>query len=308
MTEKVYVIGSNSFTGATFVDYLLSRGGGDRHQPVGPAQPAFLPYAWSARPAGARFTFRQLRFEPRHRSIARRSKDFSRTTSSILPPRAWWPKAGCIPDQWYQTNVVANVRFHENSAGSHSSRNTSTSPRRRSTAVAAGNVTENAPVQSQHALRRVPRRLRSAPDDVLQELPVSRGVHPRRQRLRSGPAALPHHSAHDFFHQDRPQAAAARRRAAPCVPSSTRATSPTATLRVARNGPPGETYHLSTDLYISIRELVERICHAWAAEFYKVVEVVGRPPRQGRRLSAGQRQGAHQARLEGYRLARPGHR
>ena len=32
------------------------------------------------------------------------------------------------------------------------------------------------------------------------------------------------------------------------------------TLRVARQAPPGETYHFSTDLYLSIRELVERIC------------------------------------------------
>ena len=60
--EKFFVIGSNSFTGATFVDYLLSSGCeviGTTRSPE--AASAFLPYKWpSQRPAGAQFKFAQL--------------------------------------------------------------------------------------------------------------------------------------------------------------------------------------------------------------------------------------------------------
>src|SRR5581483_10783891 len=50
------------------------------------------------------------------------------------------------------------------------------------------------------------------------------------------------------------------------------------TWRVAREATPGEVYHLSTDLYVSIRELVERICARMGADFNRVVEVVGDRP------------------------------
>jgi dTDP-glucose 4,6-dehydratase len=50
------------------------------------------------------------------------------------------------------------------------------------------------------------------------------------------------------------------------------------TMRVARQGVPGEAYHLSTPLYQSIREVVEAICHKLGADFSKVVEVVGDRP------------------------------
>ena len=50
------------------------------------------------------------------------------------------------------------------------------------------------------------------------------------------------------------------------------------TLRVARQGVPGETYHLSTPLNQSIREIVEAICRQLGANFNEVVEVVGDRP------------------------------
>jgi dTDP-glucose 4,6-dehydratase len=50
------------------------------------------------------------------------------------------------------------------------------------------------------------------------------------------------------------------------------------TLRVARQAPAGEVYHLSTTRTISIRELVELICRQMGADFHNVVEVVGDRP------------------------------
>jgi dTDP-glucose 4,6-dehydratase len=50
------------------------------------------------------------------------------------------------------------------------------------------------------------------------------------------------------------------------------------TLRVAERGGNGETYHFSTDRFVSIRELVEMICDRMGAEFSRVVSVVGDRP------------------------------
>ena len=41
---------------------------------------------------------------------------------------------------------------------------------------------------------------------------------------------------------------------------------------------PGKSWHFSTDLYISIRDLVERICRRMGADFSQAVQVVGDRP------------------------------
>jgi dTDP-glucose 4,6-dehydratase len=48
-----------------------------------------------------------------------------------------------------------------------------------------------------------------------------------------------------------------------------------ATWRVARDGCPGETYHISTDRRVTIRQLVEMICKRLGARFEDSVEAVG---------------------------------
>jgi dTDP-glucose 4,6-dehydratase len=44
------------------------------------------------------------------------------------------------------------------------------------------------------------------------------------------------------------------------------------------NGKPGEVYHISTDRFVSIRELVEMICARMGKSFADIVEVVGDRP------------------------------
>ncbi len=51
-----------------------------------------------------------------------------------------------------------------------------------------------------------------------------------------------------------------------------------ATLRVARQATPGEVFHFSTPVNLSIRELVEMICRKLNVAFDDVVEVVGDRP------------------------------
>jgi len=50
------------------------------------------------------------------------------------------------------------------------------------------------------------------------------------------------------------------------------------TLRAARQAPPGEAYHLSTGVYVSIREIVTMICGKLGVAFEDAVEVVGDRP------------------------------
>ncbi len=52
----------------------------------------------------------------------------------------------------------------------------------------------------------------------------------------------------------------------------------TATLKIAQDGTAGETYHISTDKHISIRNLVELTCKIMKADFVKLVEVVDDRP------------------------------
>ena len=48
-----------------------------------------------------------------------------------------------------------------------------------------------------------------------------------------------------------------------------------ATWRIAQEAPLGETYHISTNEIVTIRELVERICRMLEMRFEDSVEVVG---------------------------------
>ncbi|NBV87223.1 MAG: hypothetical protein EBS01_13400, partial [Verrucomicrobia bacterium] len=62
MSQKVLVIGSNSFSGASFVRFLLGQPGLEVLGISRSAEPAlpFAPHYWSAAAGGSKFSFRQL--------------------------------------------------------------------------------------------------------------------------------------------------------------------------------------------------------------------------------------------------------
>jgi dTDP-glucose 4,6-dehydratase len=51
-----------------------------------------------------------------------------------------------------------------------------------------------------------------------------------------------------------------------------------ATFRIMEKGTPGSVYHISTDRFISIRDLVVMICERMGSSFDECVEVVGDRP------------------------------
>lgn len=111
--EKIAVIGSNSFSGATFVRYLLDKGhdvlGFSRSQEL---EDVFLPYKW-LKEVSDRFHFEQTdlnRDLGKLIEILTEEKPSHIVNFSALGMVAQsWKK----PEDWYQTNIVAQVKLHD---------------------------------------------------------------------------------------------------------------------------------------------------------------------------------------------------
>ncbi len=279
MAEKVYVIGSNSFTGATFVDYLLSLGcevmGCSRS-----AEPAaaFLPYKWSRpSPAPGRFHFAQLDLNHDTDRMARAIGDFQPAWVVNFASQSMVAESWLYPDQWYETNVVANVRLHEKLRQFPFLKKYVHISTPEVYGSCTGNVTENAPFNpsTPYAASRAACDLHLMTFFKNYRFPVvftrAANVYGPGQQLyrivprtvffvKTGRVLQLHgggRSVRSFIH--------ARDVAE-------------ATWRAARQSPPGEAWHFSTDLYISIRDLVERICRRMGADFSQVVQIVGDRP------------------------------
>jgi dTDP-glucose 4,6-dehydratase len=110
---KYLIIGSNSFSGANFVRHLLDRG----NQVIGISRSpepheAYLPYRWSSCDA-RRFQFQQLDL---NRDLAQICALLSDTRPECVVNFAAQGMVGeswLSPEDWYQTNVVAQVALHD---------------------------------------------------------------------------------------------------------------------------------------------------------------------------------------------------
>jgi dTDP-glucose 4,6-dehydratase len=110
--EKYLILGSNSFSGATFADFLAAQG----HDVLATsrseeAHPAFLPYKWQER-AG------QVRFKPidlNHDLEALKTLLASERPTHVVnfAAQSMVGESWLHPDHWMMTNVVSNVRMHE---------------------------------------------------------------------------------------------------------------------------------------------------------------------------------------------------
>ena len=273
MNGRIAVVGSNSFSGAAFVRYCLEQGLevlGTSRSPE-PA-PAFLPYRWlsPARQQGFRFLQADL------------NNDLDRLMAGLDAFKPTWvvnfaaqgmvAQSWLHPEHWYQTNVVANVLFHQRLRlaswlkkyvhvgtpevyGSTSGTIDETAPFNPSTPFAASRAAcdlhlrtffqqYNFPVTwtrsanvygpGQQLYRIIPRTI----------LFIKLG---KKLSLHGGG-----HSVRSFIHIDDVASA---------------------TLAIAQKSQPGECYHLSTSRFVSIRELVEMVCRMMGADFSKVVEI-----------------------------------
>jgi dTDP-glucose 4,6-dehydratase len=110
--EKYLILGSNSFSGATFADFLAAKG----HDVLATsrseeAHDAFLPYKWEKRPGKVRFQRIDLNHDlDRLKSLlaAERPTHVVNFAAQSMVGESW-----LHPDHWMMTNVVSAVRLHD---------------------------------------------------------------------------------------------------------------------------------------------------------------------------------------------------
>ena len=279
MAKRIFVIGSNSFTGASFVDFLLGQGRevfGTSRSPE--AARCFLPYRWSTqRPAGASFRFGQFDLNHELAALTDAIRDFQPAYVVNFAAQSMVAESWLHPQHWYQTNVVANVKLHEQLRKMPFLRKYVHVSTPEVYGSCSGNVTEGQPFNpsTPYAASRAACDLHLLTFFKQYRFPVTftraANVYGAGQQLyRIIPRTI-------FFIKTgrRLQLHGGGRSVRSFIHARDVAEG---TLRVAEQAPAGECYHFSTGLYLSIRELVERICSRMGVQFSEVVDVVGDRP------------------------------
>ena len=275
------VLGSNSFSGATFVAEALADGArviGISRSPEPDA--ALLPYRWSEpESAGGlrdRFTFHALDFNrdlDRIEGVIREARPeyVVNFAAKSMVAQSW-----DHPEHWYQTNVVSTARLVDRLRrmdflekfvqistpevyGSTSGLVRETAPFNPSTPYAVSKAACDMNLQAYRKAHGFPVAFTRAANVCGPGQPLYRII-PRTvfciltgQKLRLEGGGT---SVRSFIHM-RDVAEG--------------------TIEVARRGSPGDVYHLATDQNQTIREVVEEICRQMGARFEDCVETT--PPR-----------------------------
>lgn len=273
MSEKIFVIGSNSFSGASFIDYALQEGCeviGLSRSPE-PHQ-VFLPYKWHNQENLRRFRFYQMDLNHDLAPIMELINEFKPDYVVNFAAQSMVAESWQNPDHWMMTNVVANVRLHDRlrkcsflkkyvhvstpevygTCEGLVQENTNYNP---STPYAVSRAAcdmslmtffknYNFPVvftraanvygPAQQLYRIIPKTILSI--KLGKKLPLHGGGHSLRSFIHIRDVA-------------------------------------DGTLRVARKASPGEIYHFSTSRNISIRNLVQLICERMKVYFEEMVEI-----------------------------------
>jgi len=109
--EKIIVLGSNSFSGSHFVDFALEQG----IEVIGISRstephPAFLPYK---KKGNTRFCFYQLDLNRDLAAIMQIVEEFRPDYIVNFAAQAMVAESWQHPEHWYQTNVVATIKLHD---------------------------------------------------------------------------------------------------------------------------------------------------------------------------------------------------
>jgi dTDP-glucose 4,6-dehydratase len=277
MSEKIVVIGSNSFSGSHFVKHCLQEGlhvlGMSRsEEPIIP----FLPYRWKEQaPAG--FSFEQLDLNRDTDKIIAAIRKYEPGYVVNFAAQGMVAESWLHPEHWYQTNVMGNVKLHDQLRHCTFLKKYVHISTPEVYGTCEGNVLETAPFNpsTPYAASRAACELHLNTFFKNYHFPVvfTRAANvygPGQQLYRIIPRTVLSillgkkiplhgggHSVRAFIHIDDVAAG---------------------TLSVARKGTPGEGYHLSTARFVSIRELVTMICDRMKVPFEKVVDIVDERP------------------------------
>ena len=270
---KIAVLGSNSFSGASFSDYALEQGA----EVIGISRSAephrvFLPYRWTGRDSAFRFHALDLNHHLDEIAdlIARERPQYVVNFAAQSMVGESWAN----PDHWFMTNAVSTVRLHERLRhfdfmdryvhittpevyGSTSGFIREDQPFNPSTPYAVSRAAGDMSLRSYHAAYGFPVIYTRAanvygPGQQLYRI-IPRTILfaklGRKLSLHGGG-----HSSRSFIHI---------------------ADVSDATWRVMTRGATGEAFHISTRDIVTIRELVEQICERLGVRFVDAVEVVG---------------------------------
>jgi dTDP-glucose 4,6-dehydratase len=266
------VIGSNSFSGAHFVRHLLKQG----HLVYGLSRsaelhPVFLPYLWLEKELEY-FQFRQLDLNHDLDNVIEWIKEVQPEYIVNFAAQGMVAQSWQIPEHWYQTNVVAQVKLHNELRKLSFLKKYVHVTTPEVYGDTNGWVKENfhfAP-STPYAVSRAACDLHLMSFFKAYNFPVvftrAANVFGPGQQLyriipktmlcaRTGSKLQLHgggHSIRSFIH----------------IKDVAKAT-----LKLALKGKPGEVYHLSTLQTISIRQVVEKICHITGVDLKELIEV-----------------------------------
>jgi dTDP-glucose 4,6-dehydratase len=271
MQQRFLVIGSNSFSGAAFVAYLLERG----HSVIGVSRseephPVMLPYKWGS-PKGS-FEFHQVDLNRNLPDLIALMNEQQPEYVVNFAAQGMVAQSWLQPGHWYQTNVVSQVLLHDEMRKLRYLKKYV-----HVTTPEAYGSTDGWHAESFHFAPSTPYAVSRAACDLhlmsffkAYQFPVcfTRAANvygPGQQLYRIMPRAMLYarlgkqmelhgggHSVRSFIHIDDVA---------------------DATLRIAEHGVPGESYHISTWETVSIRQLVERVCDMTGVAFADLVNV-----------------------------------
>jgi dTDP-glucose 4,6-dehydratase len=270
--ETILIVGSNSFSGATFVDFALAQGA----KVIGTSRSAepnsvFLPYKWHDQ---KNFTFHELDLNQHFNELSELVQDIKPAYVVNFAAQSMVGESWQNPGDWFMTNTVSTIKFHDELRkcdflncyvhvstpevyGSCSGFVQEDFVFNPSTPYAVSRAAADMSLRTFYSAYKFPVVTTRAanvygPGQQLYRI-IPRTILfillGRKLQLHGGGV-----STRSFIHMKDV-----------CD----------ATWRTMKDGKSGETYHISTNEVISIRALVERICAKLNVEFEDHVEFVG---------------------------------
>jgi dTDP-glucose 4,6-dehydratase len=273
MSDKCFIIGSNSFSGASFADYMLNQG----REVIGTSRSiephsAFLPYRWNGKDAN--FKFHQYDLNNDLAPIMALIKQEKPAYVVNFAAQSMVAESWKNPDHWFATNVVATVRLHEalrqcdfldkyvhvttpEVYGSTEGFITEDTPFNPSTPYAVSRAAADMSLKTYFDAYGFPVVFTRAANVYGPGQQLYRIIPRTILSILTGKKLQLHgggHSRRSFIHMRDVSSA---------------------TSKIATDGIAGQTYHISTDEIVTVRALVEKICEKLGADFNTCVEVVG---------------------------------
>lgn len=270
-SERFFVIGSNSFSGASFVAGALRAGYAVMGISRGAeADEVFLPYKWSAH---ENFTFRRLDLNRDLDTVESAIRDFCPDYVVNFAAQGMVAQSWARPEHWYQTNTLAMVKLHDRLRKLSFLKKFVQASTPEVYGSTSGLVGEDAPFNpsTPYAISKAACDMNLLAFKKAYGFPAvfTRSANvcgPGQQLYRIIPKTIlciltgkklrlegGGHSVRSFIHIDDVGAG---------------------TIKVAREGLPGEAYHLATAKNQSIRQVVEEVCRQMDVRFNDCVDVV----------------------------------